>query len=167
MEGASTQHKEEDEGHAPRLLDAPVKIQDQEGNDREGLDFMWGTDKVSYPRHKKFGRWREKIVAARATRSPVRCGCVESERLSFGVLMFDKRSQTERPRFDVRYRFCRVGKQTEFIWPLSPFLSRLFFRSNKCHAVIILLSIVNCFIRMQWEKLRNNSVAFPRCNIIT
>lgn len=46
MEGASTSHKEEDDGQAPRLLDAPVKIQDQEGNDREGLDFMWGTDKV-------------------------------------------------------------------------------------------------------------------------
>lgn len=46
MEGASTTHKEEDDGHAPRLLDAPVKIQDQEGNDQEGLDFMWGTDKV-------------------------------------------------------------------------------------------------------------------------
>lgn len=46
MEGASTTHKEEDDGQAPRLLDAPVKIQDQEGNDREGLDFMWGTDKV-------------------------------------------------------------------------------------------------------------------------
>lgn len=46
MEEASTSHKEEDDGHAPRLLDAPVKIQDQEGNDREGLDFMWGTDKV-------------------------------------------------------------------------------------------------------------------------
>lgn len=46
MEGASTMHKEEDDGQAPRLLDAPVKIQDQEGNDREGLDFMWGTDKV-------------------------------------------------------------------------------------------------------------------------
>lgn len=55
MEGASTQHKEEDEGHAPRLLDAPVKIQDQESNDREGLDFMWGTDKVSYPLHKTVG----------------------------------------------------------------------------------------------------------------
>lgn len=46
MEGASTTHKEDDDGQAPRLLDAPVKIQDQEGNDREGLDFMWGTDKV-------------------------------------------------------------------------------------------------------------------------
>lgn len=46
MEGASTIHKEEDDGQAPRLLDAPVKIQDQEGNDQEGLDFMWGTDKV-------------------------------------------------------------------------------------------------------------------------
>lgn len=46
MEGASTSHKEEDAGQAPRLLDAPVKIQDQEGTDREGLDFMWGTDKV-------------------------------------------------------------------------------------------------------------------------
>eukprot|EP00752_Nemacystus_decipiens_P014231 g12659.t1 len=46
MEGASTTHKEEDDVQAPRLLDAPVKIQDQEGNDREGLDFMWGTDKV-------------------------------------------------------------------------------------------------------------------------
>lgn len=46
MEGASTTHKEEDDGQAPRLLDAPVKIQDQEANDREGLDFMWGTDKV-------------------------------------------------------------------------------------------------------------------------
>lgn len=46
MGEASTKHKEEDEGHAPRLLDAPIKIQDQEGNDREGLDFMWGTDKV-------------------------------------------------------------------------------------------------------------------------
>lgn len=46
MEGAGTQHKEEDDGHAPRLLDAPIKIQDQEGHDREGLDFMWGTDKV-------------------------------------------------------------------------------------------------------------------------
>ncbi|CAM9619271.1 unnamed protein product [Scytosiphon promiscuus] len=46
MEGASASHKEEDDGQAPRLLDAPVKIQDQEANDREGLDFMWGTDKV-------------------------------------------------------------------------------------------------------------------------
>lgn len=47
MGGASTKHKEEDDGQAPRLLDAPVKIQDQEAHDREGLDFMWGTDKVS------------------------------------------------------------------------------------------------------------------------
>lgn len=47
MEGACTTHREEDDGaQAPRLLDAPVKIQDQEANDREGLDFMWGTDKV-------------------------------------------------------------------------------------------------------------------------
>lgn len=52
MEGASTTHKEEDDGQAPRLLDAPVKIQDQEGNDREGLDFMWGTDKVGGNRHR-------------------------------------------------------------------------------------------------------------------
>lgn len=46
MGEASTKHKEEDDGQAPRLLDAPVKIKDQENNDREGLDFMWGTDKV-------------------------------------------------------------------------------------------------------------------------
>lgn len=46
MGGASTKHKEEDDGYAPRLLDAPVTIKDQEGVDREGLDFMWGTDKV-------------------------------------------------------------------------------------------------------------------------
>lgn len=46
MGGASTKHKEEEEIQAPRLLDAPVKIQDQEAKDREGLDFMWGTDKV-------------------------------------------------------------------------------------------------------------------------
>lgn len=54
MGGASTKHKEEDDGHAPRLLDAPVKIQDQEKHDREGLDFMWGTDKVYPSRDKLF-----------------------------------------------------------------------------------------------------------------
>ncbi|CAM9838240.1 unnamed protein product [Ascophyllum nodosum] len=46
MGGASTKHKEDEDVQAPRLLDAPVKIKDQEGKDREGLDFMWGTDKI-------------------------------------------------------------------------------------------------------------------------
>lgn len=46
MGAASTKHKEEDHGYAPRLLDAPVTIKDQEVADREAMDFMWGTDKV-------------------------------------------------------------------------------------------------------------------------
>ena len=53
MGGASTKHKEDEDVQAPRLLDAPVKIKDQEGKDREGLDFMWGTDKVIHIHRKE------------------------------------------------------------------------------------------------------------------
>lgn len=46
MGAASTKHKDGGDTYAPRLLDAPVTIKDQEKADREAMDFMWGTDKV-------------------------------------------------------------------------------------------------------------------------
>ncbi|CAM9133659.1 unnamed protein product, partial [Choristocarpus tenellus] len=45
MGGAGTKVKDDDFADKPRLLDAPVKIKDQETTDKESLEYMWGTDK--------------------------------------------------------------------------------------------------------------------------